>query len=145
MSLEELESCREIQQAMGRYARALDSRNWALLDTVFDPAVQGIYAGQASAPGRTGIVAGIRSHLDGCGPSQHLMGNFTAAIHGDEAESQTYIRVFHIGRGKKSDVSFESFGEYDVRWRRTPDGWRAIRWELKIFMNLGDISILGPG
>lgn len=136
---------REIYRAVVRYARALDTRNWDLLDSVFTGDVQGIYGGTASPPGRAAMVAGIRSHLDGCGPSQHLLGNAEIDVEGDEGRSRVSVRVYHIGKGAKADRSFETFGEYDAHWRLTQDGWRAYRWELKVTMNLGDQSILGPG
>lgn len=136
---------REIERAMGRYARALDTHNWPLLDSVFTPDVQGIYGGAPNAPGRDAIVAGIRSHLDGCGPSQHLLGNFEVEVLGAEARSLAYVRVYHIGKGEKASRFFETFGEYHAHWRQTGEGWRAYRWELKVTMNLGDIGILGPG
>lgn len=135
---------RDIAHAMNRYARALDTRDWTLLDTVFAPDSQAVYGGNPAQAGRGAVVNGIRAHLDGCGPSQHLLGNFSVEVAGDEADSRCYVRVYHIGKGSKASLYFETFGEYIVHWRHGTEGWRAVRWELRVFMNLGDISVLGP-
>ena len=90
------------------------------------------------------IVKSIRGYLDGCGPSQHLLGNFVADVVGDVATSRTYARVYHRGRADRAHLSLETIGEYVVRWERRSEGWRAVSWELKIFANVGDASIFGP-
>jgi ketosteroid isomerase-like protein len=135
---------RELCEAMNRYARALDARDWPRLDAVFAPDAVALYKGDAPRLGRAVIVESIRGYLDGCGPSQHLLGNFSARVDGDRAETRTYGRVYHRGRGQRAHLSLETFGEYLVRWERRPEGWRAVRWELDIWQNVGDLSVLGP-
>ena len=135
---------RELFRAMGRYARALDGRDWTLLETVFSPDAVAVYGGQEMLAGRDAIVRSIRGYLDGCGPSQHFMGNFAADVDGDRATTRTYARVYHQGRGERAHLSLETIGEYVADWRRGTAGWRAVRWELKVFVNVGDLSVLGP-
>lgn len=146
MSLETLLIEREIAQGFGRYARALDRREWALLDSVFAADVQADYNdGEYRVEGRQALVAMIRSHLDGCGPSQHLLGNVTVELRGEQVESGCYIRAAHRGVGARAALTFETLGEYLVRWRRDVEGWRAVHWRLRVDLELGTREVLGPG
>jgi ketosteroid isomerase-like protein len=143
IDLRRLADERELLRAMGRYARALDARDWQALDSVFAPEAVAHYSGDEPRNGRTAIVQSIRGYLDGCGPSQHLLGNFEADVDGERAMSRTYARVFHRGREGKAHLSLETIGEYVVRWERRAEGWRAVRWELRIAANVGDMSVFG--
>jgi hypothetical protein len=144
MSAEILMLTREVEVALGRYARACDRRDWAAFDAVFAPDATADYAGQFALQGREAIVASIRAHLGGCGPSQHLLGNFAIAIAGKSAESHCYVRAFHQGRGDKAHLTYEAFGEYEAHWRRLPEGWRALEWIMRVHCETGSPEILGP-
>ena len=144
MNLEILLAIRDIQAAHSRYARALDERNWALLDTIFAPDVQADYgSGEFRTDGRAALVAMIRSHLDGCGPTQHLLGTPDVEVQGNQASSCIYVRASHRGLGAKSDLTYEALGEYRAQWRRTQVGWRAARWDLRVSLELGTREVLG--
>ncbi len=134
---------RDIQKALIRYARALDTRDWALLDTVFDPHVKAEYGAQPESLGRAAVVAGIRKFLDHCGHSQHLMGNFDVTVDGAMASSVCYIRVFHQGKGERAHLTQETFGCYHATWAHTHEGWRAVRWRLDVSMQLGTWEAFG--
>jgi SnoaL-like domain len=136
---------REIHLALCRFTRACDERDWAAFETVLAPDISMEFPGFFALEGRDAVIASIRSHLGGCGPSQHLIGNLEVVAAGKSAESRCYARAFHRGRGDKADISFEAFGEYDVRWRRLAEGWRAVEWKMTVQTELGDRSVLGPG
>lgn len=78
-------SCQDrdsVADVVNRYAYALDNRQWTVLDDVFTTDAVARY-GTPKSPqlnGRENIVASIRSFLDGCGPSQHLLGNHLIEI-----------------------------------------------------------------
>jgi len=133
----------EIQKACVRYARALDTRNWALLDTVFTPNLEAQYGDQPATRGRDVAVNGIRGFLERCGPSQHLMGNFDVTVNGATAISSCYIRVFHQGAGERAHLTQETLGTYHATWTRTPDGWRAATWRLAVSMQMGTWETFG--
>ncbi|MCA7956232.1 nuclear transport factor 2 family protein [Burkholderia multivorans] len=91
----------EIAQAHSRYARALDGRNWSMPETVSAPDVQVDYdSGEFRVDGRAGLVALIRSHLDGCGPTQHLLGTPHVEVGDGEvgARSRIYVRAASLRR-----------------------------------------------
>ncbi|WP_280419621.1 nuclear transport factor 2 family protein [Nocardia carnea] len=137
-----------IADTVNRYTYALDERNWPRLDEVFAPDAVARY-GAAAAPavrGRPEIVAMIRSFLDRCGPSQHLLGNHVIDIDGDTATSICKARVLHIGAGENSNLTYECVGVYRDRLTRTEQGWRIAERTFVIDIELGDRhAVLGGG
>lgn len=118
-----------------------DAREWDRIGEVMTDDVQAY-----GCAGREAVVCdSLRAHLGGCGPSQHLLGNYRVTVNGDTAESITKARVFHQGLGERAQLSFECFGDYHDRWRRTPDGWRMTFRDFRVTIVLGDFSVLQPG
>lgn len=134
----------QIIERLADVASALDGRDWDGLGALFTDSATGY-----GASGRTAIIVRIRDHLGGCGPSQHLLGNHRVhlAVDGDEdrARSLTYARVFHVGAGNFSELSYECFGEYSDHWIRTPQGWRISSRKFRVSFDLGDFRTLQPG
>lgn len=122
MDIQRLLDEREIWRVLCRLARAMDARAWAELGDIF---TLDATADMGEGPlDRAGIEATYRRYLGSCGPTQHLLGTFTAEVDGDRAESRCYIRDLHMGRGDKSHLFLSSSGEYRDRWVRTATGWR---------------------
>jgi SnoaL-like domain len=133
-----------IVDVLNRYATCLDARDWPGLDGVFAPEAVGRY-GAFVADGRAAIVTAIRRSLDGCGPSQHLLGNYDVSVAADEAETWTKARVIHMGAGTRAALQpYESIGLYHDRLRRGPDGWRIVHRHYDEHLSMGDIDVLQP-
>lgn len=133
-----------IIDVLNRYAEALDHRDWGLLDEVFLPEATADY-GAGGLVGRDAIVRSITDLLGGCGPSQHLLGNFQTSVEGEHARSVSRVRVFHLGAGAKASLDpFECFGEYRDELRNGRDGWRIARREMITTISRGDYGVLGP-
>ena len=60
-------------ETLDRYAVALDTRDWPLLDRVFTPDAVGDY-GDYRCASRDEIRKLVERMLGGCGPTQHLLG-----------------------------------------------------------------------
>ena len=134
----------DIVAVLDRYAEALDARDWALLDGVFLPDATTDY-GSGPLEGRPAIVARIVAALGGCGPSQHLLGNYKVEIDGDRARTSCKIRVLHIGLGDKADLEpYELLAEYHDTLERTPDGWRIRHRAMRNPITRGDPRVLAP-
>jgi hypothetical protein len=86
----------------------------------------------------------LRALLGGCGPSQHLLGNYQVDVDGDRARSVCRIRVYHQGAGARAHLAFEVFGEYHDTWVRTPDGWRMTGRRMDTSIVRGDVEVLQP-
>ena len=134
----------EIIAALDRYAEALDGRRWELLERVFTPDLDYDFVAW-HAHSLADALPHIRGALDGCGPTQHLLGNYRVTLDGDTATSAVYVRAFHLGVGAAQGKTFEMGGEYRDEWVRTGEGWRSRRRTVKVLFAVGDPAVLGPG
>lgn len=134
----------EIIDVLNRYATACDSRNWDLFTEVFTEDVETDYGGDYKFNSREAIVNLIRSMLGGCGPTQHLLGNYRIEIERDAANSVCSVRAFHAGKGEAEGKTFEMWGEYRDKLKRTEYGWRINRRELTTVWLEGSYEVLRP-
>ena len=132
-----------IVEALDAYAEALDTRRWEVLERIFVPEIEFDF-GRGAIQGRDAVAAMIQGHLGGCGPTQHLLGNYRVRLDGDTATTAVYIRAFHIGIGETEGLTYEMFGEYRDQFRRVPEGWRSFRREGEVFFELGSRDVLRP-
>ncbi len=131
----------QIIEALNLLAWILDHREWDRVGEVMTKDVEAY-----GHSGRQAVVDGsLRALLGGCGPSQHLLGNYQVVVDGDRATSVCRVRVYHQGAGDRADLFFEVFGEYHDEWARRPGGWRMARRRLDVSIALGDIETLQPG
>ena len=133
----------QIIERLSDVASALDTRDWHALGELFTESATGY-----GSTGRQEIITGVRQHLGGCGPSQHLLGNHRVELAGDDedhARSRTYVRVDHAGTGEQAGLSYECFGEYTDEWTRTSEGWQINSRVLRVDFTLGDRRTLQPG
>ncbi len=133
-----------IIEVLTRYATALDARDWRLLDDFFAPDAVA-HLGGKPLRGVEAVRALIRSLLDGCGTTQHLLSNFRIELAGDRATSVCSVRAFHAGSGAASDLSYELFGEYRDELARRPEGWRVVSRRIAVRHETGTREVLGPG
>lgn len=136
-----------IIEVLDRYADVLDTRDWERLDRVFTADVEMDF-GAWRARGVDEVRRRIRSYLDGCGPSQHLLGNYRIELdpgEPDRARSRCKIRVMHEGRGAHAGETYEMMGEYRDELVRTKDGWRIAKRDAIAMLQLGNPGLLGPG
>ncbi|CAM3268057.1 nuclear transport factor 2 family protein [Nocardioides dubius] len=128
----------EVLEAVADFARSTDARDWVTL--------RGLLADDARGYGTDGaeqVIAQMRTHLDGCGPTQHLLGNHRVSFASEEkARVWSYGRVMHIGAGDKTGQTLELFGEYDDTWVRQAKGWVLHRRAFEISISLGDWGVL---
>jgi hypothetical protein len=128
---------------LNSYATYLDTRDWAALDEVFHPDATAAYGVRLES--RLAIVESIRGFLGGCGPSQHLLGNYEIRIDGDHADAVTKARVIHVGAGTRAGLTpYEAIGVYRDRLVRTSDGWRITHRTFDVQISIGDIAVLQP-
>jgi len=129
---------------LDRYAEALDSRRWELLEEVFDPEVVFDFGPAWQTVGLDQALARIRSALDVCAATQHLQSNYRIEIDGGRARSRVYVRAFHLGAGSAAGRHYEMGGEYRDELRRGADGWRSVRRVGRMHFELGDPAVLAP-
>jgi hypothetical protein len=86
-------------------------------------------------------VRNIIVNLEHC-RSHHMFGNMTVEVNGEEGESTAHIRAQHIATIDGKDATLEAYGEYFMKWRATPEGWRAYHLKLSVIANIGDRAVL---
>lgn len=144
MDLDTLIAEREIARAIYRFARAMDERDWAALDSLLTEEATADL-GLDLVRGRAAIVAFIRSFLDACGPTQHLIGNLVVDVDGDRATSRCYVSDMHKGQHDKAHLTFSTLGEYHDTWARRDGRWWMVHRHKLNRAHLGCIEVLGPG
>lgn len=135
---------RAIEQTLIRYALACDRRDWLLMEQVFLSDVVANYGGEYRIKGRDKVVGMVRSLLGGCGPTQHLLGNFRIFVDGDSATCECYVRAAHAGCGEQSSLTYEVWAEYRDTLHRTEEGWRILERKMVVFHESGSRNILKP-
>jgi 3-phenylpropionate/cinnamic acid dioxygenase small subunit len=127
-TLEELLDRVEIDDLLTRYANALDTKDFDLLDEVFTPDAHLDYT---SAGGIAGDFPTVKAWLAEVLPHfpqyQHLIGNRKITVDGDRA---TLVSVLFNPMVMKNGDTFFCGAEYRDDLVRTADGWRiANRYE----------------
>jgi hypothetical protein len=142
--LGELSAKEKIRAVTALYAEACDHRNWALFEQVFDAELKGNYGGQFQIRNREKLVNLIKGMLGGCGPSQHLLGNYKTVVNGATATSVCAVRAAHAGKGDKKALFYEIWGEYRDQLVCKNGEWCIVHRELVIHQEIGTQSVLGP-
>jgi 3-phenylpropionate/cinnamic acid dioxygenase small subunit len=136
---------RDIRNVAFRYCRALDTKDWALLDEVFLPDATGELGTPTTLVGLDAIRARIRKALEHLDDSQHLVGNHEIDVSGDTATHRCYLQAQHIRAGAVGSPHYIVAGRYEDRLARTPDGWRIAHRTLVVMWTEGNVVVAHPG
>ncbi len=135
---------RDIARQLALFARAMDTRAWAALDAIIGADATADF-GTGPVSGRAAIVHVMRSFLDDCGPTQHLLGNLTVDVLGTTARSRCYVSDLHLGTGDKAQLSFQTLGEYQDAWECRDGRWWLVERVKLNRAHLGSFAVLGAG
>ena len=126
LTAQEISDRIEIQDLMVRYARAIDTKDYGLLDTCFLPDAHVDYVSSGGAKGPYPEVrAWLEKALAPFASMMHLVANNQVQLDGDQARSRTYV-INPMGF-PKADGTLHVFtvaAHYVDKLVRTPDGWR---------------------
>ena len=141
----ELRAERAVRDGLARFARVLDSKDWAALGDVFAADITFDY-GLGEQAGMAALTENMRRFLDRCGPSQHLIGSITIEVGPDRnsAVSRAYVQARHQRPGDQQGPVFDTNGEYVDRWERRSTGWRIVRRDALWHTHSGDAGVLYP-
>ena len=126
ITLEELLAERSIYRNLVAFARAMDERDWQAFAAITSADLTA-NMGRGELTGRDAIITFMRSFLDNCGPTQHLLGNVTIDVDGDRAKSSAYVCDMHLGNSDHPDLTFRTLGRYKDEWVKIDDCWRMVR------------------
>jgi 3-phenylpropionate/cinnamic acid dioxygenase small subunit len=127
---QELADRAEISDVIVRYGWAIDTKDWALLDTCFTAAA---YVDYSSNPGgKEGPYPQIRSWLEkmmsAFPVTQHLMSNIDITLDGDRATARTMVTNPQGAATREGPLHFFFVGgRYDDEFVRTADGWKIAK------------------
>jgi hypothetical protein len=113
----------EIADLCARYAFALDTKDWALLESCFTDAPVFVHPG-GLLEGFPAILARARGALERLDASQHLLGNVVADIDGDSARCTCYFQAQHVRNGIPGGGTYIIAGSYTDTLARTASGWK---------------------
>ena len=136
MDIQEISDRLEIQGVLAKYARAVDTRDWALWRSLFtDDATVDYSSAGAIAGTRDEVAAWLAAALGAMQMMQHFITNIEIDISGDTAD----VRAMFYNPMQLPGMADLSFcgGYYHHTMVRTPDGWRsrALREENVWFTN----------
>ncbi len=144
MTLDDLLAEREICRKLAQFARAMDERNWRALDELTaDDITADLGIGEIA--GRDAVVEFMRTFLDECGTTQHLLGSILVDVDSHTATSRAYVSDLHVGTGENEGLTFRTLGDYHDDWKRIDGDWLIVRRVKKNRAALGSIEVLGPG
>lgn len=132
LSLQEVSDRIEINDLLIRYTKAIDEKDWDLLDRVFTPDAQLDYV---SSGGIAGVYGEVKTWLaKALAPfpeTLHLIGNSEVELSGDTAKARTAVynpMFFAQADGGRQHFAVGAYYNDDLV--RTRDGWRiAVRRE----------------
>jgi 3-phenylpropionate/cinnamic acid dioxygenase small subunit len=137
LSLQEISDRVEINDLLTRYTRAIDTKDFELLDTCFTPDA---FVDYTSSGGIKGGYPEVRAWLaKALAPfpaMMHFVGNSSVELDGDEARTRTYlINPMAVSTNGGSSHAFTVCAHYVDKLVRTSEGWRiAERIEKQVIL-----------
>jgi hypothetical protein len=130
LSPEDLSDKAEIGEVIVRYGWAIDTKDWALLDTCFTADAHVDYS--SNPGGKVGPYREVRGWLEkvmsAFPVTQHLMSNTEVMLDGDRAKVRTMVTNPQGAATRAGGLHFFFVGaRYDDDFVRTPDGWRIAK------------------
>jgi ketosteroid isomerase-like protein len=120
----EREDRQDIADVLVRYATGIDRRDWPLFRTVWTDDCELDYGEIGSFKGVDAITEFMDQAHAMAGHTMHRLTNQVIDVHGDTAESRTYVDALIMIDGN-SGVNAAGF--YDDELVRSDDGWRVAR------------------
>jgi ketosteroid isomerase-like protein len=136
---------RDIVAVVHRYCRALDTKDWPLLASVFLPDATADLSTPGELVGLDAIVARIRTALEHLDDSQHLVGNHEVSVDGDIATHRCYLQAQHVRRAATGGPNYLVGGRYEDRLVRTAEGWRIAHRTLTVMWTDGNLAVARGG
>lgn len=139
-----VETALAIERQLVRYAQCIDSRDFAGLDGVFAPDARIDFRQTGGIVGSLDEVRTfLREELARFRVLQHFISNIRHADDSTEGlHTHAYVLAKHGFRrpNEKALTFFTLGGEYEDRWRHTPDGWRITQRVLHLRFIEGDTA-----
>jgi 3-phenylpropionate/cinnamic acid dioxygenase small subunit len=113
-----------ITDLMTRYATAIDSRDWVLLESCFTPDAEVRYPGAPPLHGPEAVARFCEDALSRYRATQHLLGNCSVQVSGDVATTSVSLQATHVTHRSEGGGIFVLGGTYRDRVVREGGEWR---------------------
>lgn len=143
--LQTLSDRTEIENLSARYGRALDTRDWELLRSLFTEDAYADFGQGEAFEGVENILAGSSAVMDLLEHTQHIIGNQEISIDGDRASGQNLLIGSAFSPTKAGAPTLCEYGVYTDEYTRTSEGWRISRKVLTVSWCEGNLAILAGG
>jgi 3-phenylpropionate/cinnamic acid dioxygenase small subunit len=130
-----------IDDLLTRYALAIDTKDYAVLRSVFAPDAMLDYTGAGAIRGGPDDVVGwLQKALAGFPATQHFVTNRSVTLDGDRATSYSYFyNPMSWTDGEDRQRAFFVGGYYNDRLERRPEGWRIVERVVEVAWRDGEL------
>jgi 3-phenylpropionate/cinnamic acid dioxygenase small subunit len=138
LSLQQVSDRIEIDDLLTRYAKAIDSKDYELLDTCFIPDADVDYVSSGGIAGKYPEVrAWLEKALAIFPVTVHSLSNSEIELDGDRARGRTLVTNPMLTRdGEGNQSIFTVYAYYEDDLVRTGEGWRiARRFEQQVLLD----------
>src|SRR5260370_33448021 len=122
-AVQRLTDQQEIADLCVRYTIALDTKDWAQLESCFAPSPVFVHPG-GRLVGFPAILERTKAALTPLTATQHLLGNIVVKVDGDTARSMCYFQAQHVRAGTPGGEMYVIAGRYADALTRATDGWK---------------------
>jgi SnoaL-like domain len=132
-----------IVDVMTSYARGVDTQDWERLrSAVFTPDARLYNAGLGDPvePYQDEGERYLRASLGALDAIQHLIGNHSIEVAGDDATARCDVLVTNVNNDWAGGNTAWMGGVYDVTLKRVADGWRIATMALDVVWSGGNIA-----
>ncbi len=140
------EDFNEIVRRRYEYAMGIDTRDFALLRSIFTDEIEMDFQDYSGQPATTlkadEWVAGCKVLFTGLDATQHVMTNPIVDITGDDAVCKMYMKAEHFLQNHQGNADFALGGYYIDRLKKINGRWTICAVTLKIFWNRGNRHIM---
>lgn len=143
MNIENLLCQNEIQRQLIKLARAMDEKDWGAIESIVTPDIYADF-GTGGIQGSASVISLIKSYLENCGTTQHLLGNILIEIDGNTAVSESYVSDMHLSKDTSLDISFRTLGNYSDTWVKTNGKWQMSKRIKNNRATLGSMAVFKP-
>ena len=119
-----------IREVVARYAHAVDRRDIDAVAACFLPGAA--YKGSLGEGTIEVALEALRERLVQYSSTMHFLGNQLIELKGDQASAETYAIAYHQMQRNDGPASMAVGVRYLDELRRTPQGWRIWRREVKL-------------
>lgn len=140
------EDFHDITRRRYEYALGIDTRDFALLRSVFTDEITMDFADYSGQPSATlsadDWVAGCRVLFTGLDATQHVMSNPLVDIDGDRATCKMYMKAEHFLRNDQGSFDYAIGGYYTDQLQRVGNQWLINAVTLTLFWQRGNRHIM---